>query len=262
MTPMPRVQTAVLSPCLATSLLLGTIGSSPGSPVGSSQFHSADTKTALLELYTSEGCSSCPPADRWFSQLKHAPGLWKDFVPVSFHVDYWNYLGWRDPWSKSEFTTRQQTYARRWRSESVYTPAVVLDGKEWHALDSHPAAAPFKPGPLVISELHSNRWTAQFTPASRGQGPFEIHLALLVSGVSVDVKAGENSGRHLVHDFVAVAIADVPMVRREDSWQATLSIHSPPLPPGREAGVAAWVTRVGEIEPVQATGGWLRVASE
>src|SRR5882724_9692041 len=94
-------------------------------------FQSSQKQTTLLELYSSEGCSSCPPAETWFSRLKESPGLWKDFVPVAFHVDYWDYLGWRDPWSSKTFTDRQHAYARAWRSDSVYTPGFVLNGKEW-----------------------------------------------------------------------------------------------------------------------------------
>src|SRR5689334_11142529 len=70
-------------------------------------FQSFETQTPLLELFTSEGCSSCPPAEKWLTGLKPSSGLWKDFVPVAFHVDYWDYLGWRDPWSSKTFTDRQ-----------------------------------------------------------------------------------------------------------------------------------------------------------
>ena len=94
-------------------------------------FQSSEAQTALLELYTSEGCSSCPPAESWLSRLKESPGLWKDFVPLAFHVDYWDYLGWRDPWAAREFSERQRAYAQGWRSENVYTPGFVLNGKEW-----------------------------------------------------------------------------------------------------------------------------------
>ena len=96
-------------------------------------FQSTDEQTSLLELFTSEGCSSCPPAETWLSGLKAAPGLWKEFVPVAFHVDYWDYLGWRDPWGAKTFSLRQHAYAKTWRIDSVYTPAFILNGKEWHS---------------------------------------------------------------------------------------------------------------------------------
>src|SRR5258708_40149645 len=100
-------------------------------------FQSSETQTALLELYTSEGCSSCPPAETWLSRLKESPGLWKDFVPVAFHVDYWDRLGWRDPFADRGFSDRQSAYAELWHSENVYTPEFVLNGKDWRAWPLH-----------------------------------------------------------------------------------------------------------------------------
>src|SRR5260370_24004733 len=91
---------------------------------------SGPRKTHLLELFTSEGCSSCPPAEAWMSRLKENPGLWRDFVPIAFHVDYWDRLGWRDPFASKAWTARQYEYSERWNSGSVYTPGFVLDGRE------------------------------------------------------------------------------------------------------------------------------------
>ena len=105
------------------------------------RFESGPQQTALVELYTSEGCSSCPPAEAWMSRLQGDPGLWKKFVPIAFHVDYWDRLGWRDRFSSRQWTERQSRYAALWQSESVYTPAVVLSGKElrnWSGIDSRP----------------------------------------------------------------------------------------------------------------------------
>ena len=108
-------------------------------------FQSAEQQTALLELYTSEGCSSCPPAETWLSRLTDSPQLWRDFVPVAFHVNYWDYLGWRDPWAARQFSERQRNYAAKWRSDSIYTPEFVLNGKEWRdwpAYKSVPTISP------------------------------------------------------------------------------------------------------------------------
>src|SRR5271156_4139860 len=95
------------------------------------EFRSGETQNHLLELFSSEGCSSCPPADAWLASLRGSSDLWKKFVPVEFHVDYWNRLGWTDRLSKSVFTERQQSYAREWANSNVYTPGFVLDGLEW-----------------------------------------------------------------------------------------------------------------------------------
>jgi hypothetical protein len=102
---------------------------------------SGSSHVELLELYSSEGCSSCPPADKWVSDLIGQPDLWRHFVPVVFHVDYWNNGSWKDGLSSSAMTQRQNDIANLWREPSVYTPGVVLDGKEWrnwHAVQSPP----------------------------------------------------------------------------------------------------------------------------
>ena len=95
------------------------------------KFQSAQEQTALLELYASERCSSCPLAEIWLSRLKKSPSLWKDLVPLAFHVGYWDYLGWCDLWAKASFSDRQRADAKQWRSDSIYTPGFVLNGKEW-----------------------------------------------------------------------------------------------------------------------------------
>src|SRR5882757_8353629 len=94
-------------------------------------FESGPKKVQLLELFTSEGCSSCPPAEASLGRLVNDPRLWHEFVPVAFHVDYWDRLGWKDPFASAEWTKRQRLYAANWNAESVYTPAFVLNGREW-----------------------------------------------------------------------------------------------------------------------------------
>ena len=78
------------------------------------------TQTTLVEFFTLEGCSSCPSAEEWFASFGRFPDLWVRFVPVAFHVTYWDSLGWRDPFATSEFTGRQYAYAQRWGAGSVY----------------------------------------------------------------------------------------------------------------------------------------------
>src|SRR3954471_19082944 len=99
------------------------------------EFRSGPTQAALVELYTSEGCSSCPPAEKWLGELKNAAGLWRDFVPVAFHVNYWDHLGWRDVLASKAFTAREHAYAEAWNSSSVYTPCFVRNGAEWRPGD-------------------------------------------------------------------------------------------------------------------------------
>jgi hypothetical protein len=168
-------------------------------------FQSGPSRTSLLELYTSEGCSSCPPAESWFSTLRQSPRLWKDIVPVAFHVNYWDDLGWTDSLASPAFTTRQRDYAAAWGADSVYTPAFVLNGREWRDrdLDSIPASEG-KPGTLSAT-LHKNGDVqVTFLPSAAMPGKLQAFVALLGYGVTSDVKAGENSGRTLIHDFVAL----------------------------------------------------------
>jgi Protein of unknown function (DUF1223) len=94
------------------------------------EFQSSQRQVSLLELYTSEGCSSCPPAEAWLSKLKNSQGLWDEFVPVAFHVDYWDNLGWKDRFSDEQYTERQKSYAQLWSASDIYTPEFVLNGKE------------------------------------------------------------------------------------------------------------------------------------
>ena len=172
-------------------------------------FQSSENQTSLLELYTSEGCSSCPPAEAWLSRLKESPGLWKDFVPVAFHVDYWDHLGWRDPWATKAFSERQRLYAQSWRSDSVYTPGFVLAGKEWRAWSRSkdgPPASGTKAGVLRVSSEDQSHWQVSFNPGPHRQGSYEVRAALMAGNLFSDVKAGENRGRRLNHDFVVTAL--------------------------------------------------------
>lgn len=217
-------------------------------------FESKATRTHLLELFTSEGCSSCPPAEAWISKLKNESRLWSDFVPVAFHVDYWDHLGWRDPFASRLWTARQTEYSSQWKNNSVYTPGFVLDGQEWKDRNV-PSASADAVGVLKITFTTADRLTATFEPATGAPRVYEIHLARLGFALSTDVKAGENRGRKLQHDFVVLSLANETMSggSRELRLPAVTSKRS-----GESRGaVAAWVTEAGRIEPIQVVGGWL-----
>jgi hypothetical protein len=217
-------------------------------------FESKPARTHLLELFTSEGCSSCPPADVWLSNLKKEPQLWRDFVPVAFHVDYWDHLGWRDPFASKIWTARQYDYSARWKTGSVYTPGFVLDGHEWRN-ESVPSPSAQPAGVLSIRLLDGGRATATYQPLSGGGREYEIHLARLGFGLSTNVKAGENSGRKLRHDFVVLSLTNETLAGgpKELGFPAAASGQT-----GDARGaLAAWVTEVGQMQPIQAVGGWL-----
>ncbi len=218
------------------------------------ELESNPTKTRLLELFTSEGCSSCPPAEAWLSRLKDDPRLWQDFVPLAFHVDYWDRLGWRDPFAAKAWSARQYQYSARWGSGSVYTPGFVLDGREWRN-NGVPAAGSETPGALKLSTANGDAISAVFKPASGDRRPLDLHVARLGFGLNINVKAGENSGRKLLHDFVVLSLETVKM----NAGKA--DVRLPALPPqaaDARTAIAAWVTEPGQLEPIQAVGGWLR----
>lgn len=98
-------------------------------------FSSGEQPVPLVELFTSEGCSSCPPAEHWLGELREEEGLWRDFVPVAWHVTYRDRLGWPDKFADKAYTDRQYAYAEQWNARSVYTPGLVRGGDEWRIRD-------------------------------------------------------------------------------------------------------------------------------
>lgn len=223
-------------------------------------FQSSDRQTALLELYTSEGCSSCPPAEAWLSHLKNESGLWTDFVPVAFHIDYWNNLGWYDRLSNEEFSQRQRDYARAWSAQDVYTPEFVLNGKEWHNWFGYrgtPSVSVTKAGALTVSSTDGKHWQVNFEPAEKGTTDYDVTAALLVCGLGSDVTAGENSGRHLNHDFAALSLITRPLSNQTNGFQGTFIIDDHPKGITGRLALAVWVAPSGQLPPLQAAGGWL-----
>ncbi|WP_157693691.1 DUF1223 domain-containing protein [Opitutus sp. GAS368] len=211
-------------------------------------FTSGEGRTHLLELYTSEGCSSCPPAEEWLGSLRDAPGLWRDFVPVAFHVVYWDHLGWRDRFASKEFTARQYAYSAAWGSDTVYTPGFVLDGAEWRR-STPPSASAGKTGLLAVEYADDGACRVTFAAA----GDYEVHVALLGGGIVSGVKAGENEGRTLHHEFVALALTVAPL--RDGA--AELKLPRKAEPGVTRQALAVWITRRGDPTSLQATGGWV-----
>ncbi len=223
-------------------------------------FQSSAKQTALIELYTSEGCSSCPPAEAWLWQSKESPGLWKDFVPMAFHVDYWDHLGWCDPWASESFSNRQRAYAKQWRSDSIYTPGFVLNGKEWRNWSGHkggPRSTGVKAGVLTVSSSDTNRWQVRFAPANSAIADFEVHAALLGGNLSTNVKAGENRGHFLRHDFVVLTLATASLLGVGNVAEGEFVLSRPWGRVESNLALAVWITQARRLDPLQATGGWL-----
>jgi len=220
----------------------------PAAHAGDLVFESGPARTHLIELFTSQGCSSCPPAEAWLSKLKGEPRLWKDFVPIAFHVDYWDRLGWRDPFASKEWTTRQYQYSTIWKNESVYTPGFVLDGREWFGR-SIPPAATDKPGVLKLS-INDQKIAAQFVGSEAAMKDLDLHLATLGFDLTTRVTAGENNGRNLAQDFVVLSMTNQKMSQGKGEFDFNSDL--------RARAIAAWITAPNQIEPIQAVGGWVR----
>jgi hypothetical protein len=216
-------------------------------------FESGAQRVSLLELYTSEGCSSCPPAEKWMAQLRNEKSLWNQVVPVAFHVDYWDSLGWKDRFAKRAYSARQRDYASSWGTPSVYTPGFVLNGTEWKGWFDGQQLPTFeneKAGQLKV-HLHGNEAEVVFDAPSE-KGRLEVHFAPLAMRVASDVRAGENQGRKLEHEFVATELtsAKLEFVNGKQTAHAVLPLD------GANA-LAVWVTRDDSLRPLQATGGFL-----
>ena len=224
------------------------------------RFQSSAKQTALIELYTSEGCSSCPPAEEWLSQLKADPGLWTSFVPVAFHVDYWDNLGWRDRFAAAKFTARQRAYAIEWGGDSIYTPAFAVNGREWRGWfggRKFSRANAEDIGVLTAETRDAHRFTITLEPEGKSGSQWQAHLALLGCEISSKIGAGENSGRNLRHDFVALDERSAPMKFKEKVATAEIVLDSTAPVDVPQKAIAVWVARPDQPVPVQATGGWL-----
>ncbi|MEM1412084.1 MAG: DUF1223 domain-containing protein [Pseudomonadota bacterium] len=223
----------------------------------SQQFSSGTQQVALVELYTSEGCSSCPPADRWISRLKDDPRLWNGLVPLSFHVDYWDGIGWADRFAHPDYSERQRQHVRDGNAGVVYTPGFFSDGKEWRGFFDRQALNVSGPsvGELVL-EVNGRDVSVTFQPLAETPDPVLVHVALLGMDLETQVGAGENRGRTLQHDFVVLGLKRRKLSNEAGTFRGELRL---PLGVSTQASaIGAWVTGDDELEPLQAVGGYLR----
>lgn len=173
----------------------------------------AQVRPALVELFTSQSCSSCPPADALLGELARRPSV----IPLSFHVDYWDRLGWKDPFSSPAWTARQRDYGRQFNLRAIYTPQIVVDGvlemvgSDRRAVDRALASA--RPAGVAVAVTRDAE--GLLLRIGAGEGAARVMLAAYVPGATTRVLGGENSGRTL---------SDTNIVRRLDtvgSWTGT-----------------------------------------
>ena len=221
-------------------------------------FESGNGRISVLELYTSEGCSSCPPADRWLSELKEDKRLWNQLIPVAFHVDYWNYIGWPDRFSSGAYSDRQRRYARGKGLSTVYTPGFLLNGQEWRSyfglrqlsLDSETDA-----GNLTVN-VDQKTVHATYKSSGRTISNPVLNIAVLGFDLITQVESGENRGKQLKHDFTVLGISTVPMSAEGGVYTISAMLPDVSISAPR-TGIATWISEQGDQTPIQATGGWL-----
>jgi hypothetical protein len=218
-------------------------------------FTSGPGQTVMIELFTSEGCNSCPPAEAWLNRFTDHPGLWQKFIPLAFHVDYWDYLGWQDRYAQAAHSRRQRHYAELRHVRTVYTPALIANGREWRRSwrGAEPDGGGAAAGVLTVS-LRGEQVEATFVPTSAAPAALRLHLAILGMGLSTEIRAGENAGRHAQHEFVVLAHKQI----HSDShrWRGGLPALETDWGAARLA-LVAWVSRADDPTPLQATGGYL-----
>jgi len=169
-------------------------------------------RVAVLELYTSEGCSSCPSADRFLSNLKKTGISSKQIIPLAFHVTYWDYIGWQDRYAKKQYDQRQRDMARKQRSNSVYTPQFLLSGDDYRSYSSFSKDVNkvIIEKSLVDIELSLQDLTAKADvsrlllnlKSTSSEKNLSFYLAVVENNLFSDVEAGENNGEQLHHDYV------------------------------------------------------------
>lgn len=220
-------------------------------------FSSGDKQVNIIELYTSEGCSSCPPAEKWLNTFKDDPRLWNEVIPLAFHVDYWDYIGWPDRFADAKFSDRQHYYAFSNQVSGVYTPGVMLNGREWRGwyYDQAVKQSQTTNGTLNLS-LKGDLVDVRFDNFQQSD-LLNINMAVLGFDLETEVKRGENHGRVLAHDFVVLGHKQIRMNQDGDSYTVSSSLPSLKVAADKLA-VVAWVNKSKDLTPIQATGGWIK----
>lgn len=252
---MPRIATAFIT---LTVLLTGITTASHAATCAA---QSADHRVAVLELYTSEGCNSCPPADRWLNGLQDRGYDTRRVIPLAFHVDYWDYIGWRDRFAQPAFAQRQRSAASRNEASFVYTPQFMLNGRDFRN--------PWMSGKLSEALQSINRQPAQFkmrlqqnavattvrvslevtNVAAQGAN---VYIALFENGLHSEIKAGENAGKKLYHEYVVRELRAPVAVGPGQSLTHNFEIGLPPHGKAPNLGLAAFAENAVSGATVQA----------
>lgn len=240
--------TLLLSLAMAGSLL-----SSAASSAASCRAQSGSGQAALIELYTSEGCSSCPPADRWLAELAAEPALRGKAVALALHVDYWDELGWRDRFAQPDFGARQRALTAAQGSKTVFTPQVMINGRttlNWGqdtafrqriaAINARPAEAELTLEIVPATDAWLTRVQGRLQPGAAAARA-GVFVALYQDGLASQVTAGENAARRLRHERVTRELIGPLSVAADGRFAHPHRFRLPEDARPRDLGVAAFV---------------------
>ena len=249
----------------AAIVTLAGCGSVIAAIAGECHLESPAHRATVIELYTSEGCNSCPPVDRWFGGLAKEGISPETAVLLAFHVDYWNQLGWPDRFSRSEFSGRQRDVAARQGSGVIYTPQLTVDGRDFRqrynleSLRGKLAAINREKGQARIrADLFSSATEIRISGevdvlGGYGGKSVQIWIAAFENGLSSRVTAGENAGSRLEHDYVVRELAGPFSIGagNHTALEHRIKLHSGWSP--ARMGVAIFVERSDTGEVLEAT---------
>ena len=216
------------------------------------EFESGFKRNTLVELYTSEGCSSCPPAEEFLNELKNNNELWKKWVPVAFHVQYWDYIGWKDRYATKENGQRQSHYANLKRASTVYTPAFMVNGSSWRKglFSSSLPVEKSSSGNLKVS-VSDKSINAIYK--FKNKSALKLNVAILAMDLTSKIERGENEGRTAKHEFVVVGYDS--SVSNDLKWNMVLpKLH---YSNAENYALAVWVSEINNPTPLQVVGGVL-----
>ena len=200
--------------------------------------------TPVVELYTSEGCSSCPPADKWASTLKG-----RTVVVEAFHVGYWDYIGWVDRFAAPAYTNRQREVAARNNLHGVYTPQAVLDGRDWPNWGSQPVAKETAKASIALRQTGTDQFEANVTPvAGQVLTAWSAYWTVTEHDHNSRVQAGENKGEFLKHDFVVRQYTQAGEYKSSEATPQKLIFRSIAATPGhpRQVNLVVFDAKTGK----------------
>ena len=207
----------------------------------------------FVELYTSQGCSSCPPADKLLNSFKKDKNLFTEIIPIAFHVDYWDRLGWKDPFASKENTSRQRQYYETDNTGQVYTPQFVVNGKEWRGFFKNKKIQKNRSKAEVLSvEFDGKTIKANYPIDAESNKTYDLHVSILGIGLETSVKRGENHGKTLAQDFVALTHDVNPST--DGTWSFKLNTEK--LDADQYA-LVAWVSKTNNATPIQAVASYI-----